>query len=322
MEDFELAYKLYEPPEPVGGALVESAVLYLDSLGVKVMSCTEPIRIQDEDKPKGLGLAPASAERHLRRLREAVVKASSRSEMDRKIGRHATVCFTDNVVVGVPVAPFDKNHDAVVAEAILMAGRYSWAFSVDGQSTRGALTFGPHFMAPGFAFGPALVRAAKMEEERLDASGGYPACVRVDQSILDATAEPLHALHGALWTFGEFCFVSPLDVIEVSAWFQANTGTGRGAIVSPGDNWHEQVREWVTAVRERNSDGVPKASWVAGYTEAWLKSRPDVGIPPEFPSDAYAPLRDDASRDWCAVTRSRLKALEQIAASASNARAI
>lgn len=141
----EKAYGLFldEEGQP---QLIDCAVLFWDVMGVRAMS-TQPPRQAVED---------------LRGLRAAVSRARDRANTEEEGFLRCSSWFTDNVVLAAPVwGPMDE--ELVIGPTQVDAAYMQLLMLDGGYLSRGAITFGPHFMDKSFVYGPALIEANDLE---------------------------------------------------------------------------------------------------------------------------------------------------------------
>jgi hypothetical protein len=126
--------------------LIDCAVLFWDVMGVRAMS------VQSSHQ----------ALADLRGLRAAVSGARDRANTEHEEFLRCSSWFTDNVVLAAPVwGPMDEE---MVIGPTQVDAAYMQLLMVDaGYLSRGAITFGPHFMDRSFVFGPALIEANDLE---------------------------------------------------------------------------------------------------------------------------------------------------------------
>jgi hypothetical protein len=160
----EKAYGLFldEEGQP---RLIDCAVLFWDVMGVRAMS-TQP---------------PQQAAADLRRLRAAVSRARNRANTEEEGFLRCSSWFTDNVVLAAPVwGPMDE--ELVIGPTQVDAAYMQLLMLDGGYLSRGAITFGPHFMDKSFVYGPALIEAKRsrecQERRRSRWSGRKPLALR------------------------------------------------------------------------------------------------------------------------------------------------
>jgi len=141
----EEAYGLFydEEGQP---QLIDCGVLFWDVMGVRAMS-TQP---------------PQQALADLRKLRAAVSRARDRANTEEEGFLRCSSWFTDNVVLAAPVwGPMDE--ELVIGPTQVDAAYMQLLMLADGYLSRGAITFGLHFMDKSFVYGPALIEASDLE---------------------------------------------------------------------------------------------------------------------------------------------------------------
>jgi hypothetical protein len=142
----EKAYGLFldEDGQP---QLIDCAVLFWDVMGVRAMS-TQP---------------PQQALADLRNLRAAVLRARDRANTEEEEEfLRCSSWFTDNVVLAAPVwGPMDE--ELVIGPTQVDAAYMQLLMLDSGYLSRGAISFGPHFMDRSFVYGPALIEANDLE---------------------------------------------------------------------------------------------------------------------------------------------------------------
>ena len=141
----EKAYGLFydEEGQP---QLIDCGVLFWDVMGVRAMS-TQP---------------PQQALTDLRKLRAAVSRARDRANTEEEGFLRCSSWFTDNVVLAAPVwGPMDE--ELVIGPTQVDAAYMQLLMLADGYLSRGAITFGRHFMDKSFVYGPALIEASDLE---------------------------------------------------------------------------------------------------------------------------------------------------------------
>lgn len=184
----EKAYGLFldEKGQP---QLINCAVLFWDVMGVRAMS-TQPHRQALAD---------------LRKLRAAISRARDRANTEGKDFLRCSSWFTDNVVLATPVwGPMDE--EMVIGPTQVDAAYLQLLMMADGYLSRGAITFGPHFMDKSFVYGPALIEAndlegAKNVDDPDGEDGSRWPCVVVSEDVAarnrkmakDFYAEPEHS---------------------------------------------------------------------------------------------------------------------------------
>jgi hypothetical protein len=126
--------------------LINCAVLFWDVMGVRAMS-TQPSHQALTD---------------LRGLRAAVFRARDRANTEEEGFLRCSSWFTDNVVLAAPVwGPMDEE---LVIGPTQVDAAYMQLLMIDaGYLSRGAITYGPHFMDKSFVYGPALIEAHGLE---------------------------------------------------------------------------------------------------------------------------------------------------------------
>lgn len=100
------------------------------------------------------------ASTNLQRLHSAVELAHSVAMRKRRAAPYNVVTFTDNVVLGWPIA---DDPAAELAKTLREAAAYQYALTRFGFFVRGGLAVGGLYMHSEFVFGPALIEAYEQE---------------------------------------------------------------------------------------------------------------------------------------------------------------
>jgi hypothetical protein len=81
---------------------------------------------------------------------------------------HAVTWFTDNVVIGTPVSSYDDygQIEEALGYTAMGAAEMQLVLLEAGFLGRGGIAFGEHHMQPQLAFGPALIDAVELEENK------------------------------------------------------------------------------------------------------------------------------------------------------------
>ena len=137
----------YDAYRDSGGTpqFAHSCVLFWDVLGVRSMA------------------VGADRAVHLVAIREAVQQASDRAGTEDPGMTHASTWFTDNVVIGTPLTGWQDFEQALGFTQINVSYMILLLLQA-GYLSRGAITFGEHYMDERFVFGPALIEAVEIEE--------------------------------------------------------------------------------------------------------------------------------------------------------------
>jgi hypothetical protein len=72
--------------------------------------------------------------------------------------------FTDNIVIGFPI--WSGDGEGEFGSIVFTIGQYQYAMAKAGFFVRGGLTLGPLFMDENTAFGPAIIEAYEVEQNR------------------------------------------------------------------------------------------------------------------------------------------------------------
>ncbi len=125
--------------------LTDSVVLYLDILGSREMASGD------------------EAQNHLERLFSALNRAREYIGEKGEDKPYKVRTFTDNLVMGCPVSPRDKDAEGDLGLAFQLASYYQFELATHGLFVRGAITRGLLYMDDDFVFGPGLVEAYRIE---------------------------------------------------------------------------------------------------------------------------------------------------------------
>ncbi len=108
----------------------------------------------------GLLATDSKAASNLRRLHGAIELAHGAAMRKRRSAPYRVVTFTDNVVLGWPIA---EDPASELALTLREAATYQYALTRFGFFVRGGLAVGDLYMHSEFVFGPALIDAYQQE---------------------------------------------------------------------------------------------------------------------------------------------------------------
>ena len=108
----------------------------------------------------GLLAVDSKAASNLRRLHSAVELAHGVAMRKRRSAPYNVVTFTDNLVLGWPIADDPATE---LAKTLREAAAYQYALTRFGFFVRGGLAVGGLYMHSEFVFGPALIEAYEQE---------------------------------------------------------------------------------------------------------------------------------------------------------------
>ena len=272
----QMAYDHYldEEGQPL---LQPSSVLFWDLQGISAMSQA----------------APEEALAHLRGIRAAVASARERVGTEEPDFMSCSTWFTDNVVVASPLIGL-QDEEQVLGQHFVDAAYMQLYVLRAGYLSRGAVTFGPHYMDDTFVFGPALIEAVGLEKDH--AGPGWP-CVTVSETAANM-ARNLGSDHWG--SVADSPFASDLKVDEQARVFVDQLGIWLDEEDEPDivEYWMPRYKELILrrlAEFEENSRVWRKWRWLADYHDYTLAGR---GVEePEFvigldPVNQFAPFTD------------------------------
>lgn len=230
-----------------------SSVLLWDVLGVSAMSTgSDEYALSD-----------------LRRLRAAVDSARTRAGTENVKFLRCSTWFTDNVVTGTPVM-LSQDLEMTTGPAFLDAAYMQLYVLREGYLSRGAISFGMHYMDETFVFGPALIEAHELEEDK---GGRRWPCVAVTDDVAELAREMAHRYYSDP---KESPFARELTIDEQGKVFVDQLGIwlGEETHQSVIDAWVPQYRD---LIREKLKELPPgdrvwhKWRWLADYHDYTLR---------------------------------------------------
>jgi len=204
----------------------------------------------------------ARAAANLTRLSEALRFAHSLALTKGEDQPYRVVTFTDNVVLGWPVA-----RDAVseLYATLREAASFQYALTRFGLFVRGGLTRGPHYMSEDLVFGPALIDAYNLERS----VAVYPRIVlgrRAIELVQNARRRKgqrvYRRLARLLWRSGEGeTFLNYLDVVR------ADSTSARSELLR-----HRLRIEQALVASTRSTRVWEKYRWLADYHDHFCRT--------------------------------------------------
>lgn len=217
----------------------------------------------------GLLATDSKAAGNLKRLHGAIELAHGVAMRKRRSAPYRVVTFTDNVVLGWPIADDPASE---LALTLREPAAYQYTLTRFGFFVRGGVTVGDLYMHTEFVFGPALI-AAYDQERRVALQ---PRVVLSDEAVAVARAalrrrRPPAQLRRMLAVSGdERVFVNYLE---------AARGDGRAELLR-----HKRRVEEELQLRARSPRIWEKYRWLADYHNHFCRSnfprQPDLLIEP------------------------------------------
>jgi hypothetical protein len=238
--------------EPV---LRYASVMFWDLMGISAMSSSP----EDE------------ALTHLRAIRTAVQEARERARTETTDHLRCSAWFTDNVVLATPVME-SQDVELTLGPAFVDAAYMQLYLLRAGYLARGAISFGRHYMDETFVFGPALIEAHSLEEDR---SGPRLPCVAVTKEVAELCREMGRKYYGAV---EKSPFARELKIDEHGSVFVDHLGIWLDEEEDARvlDHWLPQYKALIRGKLKacpENGRVWKKWRWLADYHDYALRSR-------------------------------------------------
>lgn len=202
----------------------------------------------------------------LQRLNQALSNSTEAIDKSKTEDLHwSHKFFTDNLVLGHlaephPEFPFELS----LATTVHIAATHQLAMALHGFTLRGALTYGPLYMAHDIVFGEALVRAYEMESNRH--SPRHPRII-LDQTCINVIKSDPTFDDMVLRDSDGQCFVNYLDWSWLDDY---DPVLGADVLLR-----HKRFIERGLADFEGHKNTYQKYVWLAQYHNFFCNSTPD-----------------------------------------------